>query len=313
MAPKKRDTSETKKKEFGTGLRAQLERRREEPDAAKPADLQPNVELRFELTARPADSEPFTVSSDGATDELRKELAAAQAREAALTAALAEQQEVFEAGMESDQGLARRASTLDERDAKLAEFQAELEERERKVRDQRQTIEAEHARLAELQAELAGEQQLSAESHEQAEKKLRELKGFDRDRSKFASELEKQRKALADREQKLARAEHELQTRERAGIVKLEGRERALAKREAELNRLKAELAHAQRDARFGADLEQRAAQLEERERELATRESALTSQEGLTDSQAKRQERREKRLASMEEAIRDRIRDLDE
>src|SRR6266568_2388394 len=108
MAPDK-DTNETKKKEFGTGLRAQLERRREEPEAAIQPVHQPNVELRFELTARPADAEPFTVTSDGATDELRKELAAAQAREAALTAALAEQQEVFEAGMESDQGLARRA------------------------------------------------------------------------------------------------------------------------------------------------------------------------------------------------------------
>src|SRR2546422_5286767 len=216
MAPNK-DTNEPKKNEFGTGLRAQLERRREEPEAAQPGP-QPNVELRFELTARPADAEPFTVTSDGATDELRKELAAAQAREDALKAALAEQQEVFEAGMESDQGLARRASTLDERDAKLAEFQAEIEARERKVRDQPETIEAEHARLAELQAELAAEQQLSAERHEQAEGKLRELKTFDRDRSKVSHEFEKQRKALADREQKLSRAEQELEARERAGV-----------------------------------------------------------------------------------------------
>ena len=191
MTPKKDETNENKKKEFGTGLRAQLERRRDEPDAPRVAEGHPNVELRFELTARPADSEPFTVSSDGATDELRKELAAARAREDELKAALAEQQEVFEAGIDSEQGLSRRASTLDERDAKLAEFQAELEERERKVRDQRETIEAEHARIAELQAEVAAEQQLSADRHEQAEKKLRELKSFDRDRSKVASEFEK--------------------------------------------------------------------------------------------------------------------------
>src|SRR5207247_696996 len=252
-----------------------------------------------ELTARPAAAEPFTVTSDGATDELRKELAAAQAREDALKAALAEQQEVFEAGMESDQGLARRASTLDERDAKLAEFQAELEERERKVRDQRETIEAEHARLAELQAELAAEQQLSIERQEQAERKLNELKSFERDRSNFSHELEKQRKALADREQKLSRAElllkqerlrGDLESLERdytdkTAVVReaavrsaeLDQREVELSAREAELNRLKAELAHAQRDMSFGADLEQRAKQLEERERELAGRESALT------------------------------------
>src|SRR6266550_8089481 len=235
MTPNKDETNENKKKEFGTGLRAQLERRRDEDEGGpRPAEGHPNVELRFELTARPADSEPITVVSDGATDELRRELAATRAREDELKAALAEQQEVFEAGIDSEQGLSRRASTLDERDAKLAQFQAELEERERKVRDQRETIEAEHARLAELQAELAAEQQLSADRHEQAEKKLHELKSFDRDRSKHASEFEKQRKALADRERKLARAEQELEARERAGIVKLEGRERALAKREDE-------------------------------------------------------------------------------
>src|SRR5256886_16669510 len=135
MAPDK-DTNETKKKEFGTGLRAQLERRREEPEAAIQPVHQPNVELRFELTARPADAEPFTVTSDGATDQLRKELAAAQAREAALTAALAEQQEVFEAGVGADQGLARPAPPPDEPDAKLAGVQAELEGREGKSRDQ---------------------------------------------------------------------------------------------------------------------------------------------------------------------------------
>jgi len=38
-----------------------------------------------------------------------------------------------------------------------------------------------------------------------------------------------------------------------------------------------------------------------------------LTSQEGLTESQANRQERREKRLSGMEEAIHERVRELDE
>src|SRR6266550_2535575 len=191
MAPKKRDTSETKKKEFGTGLRAQLERRREEPDAAKPADFQPNVELRFELTARPADSEPFTVVSDGAAEDLR--------------------------------------------------------------------------------------QQLSAERHEQAEQKLRELKSFDRDRSKFASELEKQRKALADREQKLARAEQELEARERAGIVKLEGRERALAKREDECRARDKEVS--ERERKFSsreADLKKEGARVAAKDEALGEREAEL-------------------------------------
>src|ERR671937_688868 len=190
MAPRKKDTTnETNKKEFGTGLRAQLERRREEPEAPK-IEAQPNVELRFELTARPAsDAEPITVVSDGATEDLRRQLAAAKAREEEL--------------------------------------------------------------------------QLSAERHEQAEAKLRELKAFDRDRSKFGHELEKQRKTLADREKKLSRAEQELETRERAGIVKLEGRERALAKREEECRARDKEVS--ERERKFGAreaDLKKEAARV---------------------------------------------------
>src|SRR3954469_13589844 len=106
MAAKKKDTNDVKKKEFGTGLRAQLEKRREEPEAAPKAEaLQPNVEMRFELTARPADSERTPAPSDGATTDLRKELAAAKAREETLKADLAKQQEVFEAGIESESGL----------------------------------------------------------------------------------------------------------------------------------------------------------------------------------------------------------------
>ena len=63
-------------KGFGTGLRAQLERRRAEdetPEAAGPT----NVELRFELTARPAgDAESLVVGPE--LTELRSELEAAQ-------------------------------------------------------------------------------------------------------------------------------------------------------------------------------------------------------------------------------------------
>src|SRR5436309_9748609 len=106
MAPKKKET-ESKKNEFGTGLRAQLERRREDEATAPMVEAQPNVELRFELTARPADSEPMTVSSDGVAADLRKELAAAQLREEQLQAQLAEQSEVFRAGMDSEQSSAR--------------------------------------------------------------------------------------------------------------------------------------------------------------------------------------------------------------
>ena len=207
---------ETTEKGFGTGLRAQLQRRQTEGDSPTPeAQGQPNVELRFELTARPSgEGEPLAVSAD--VSALKSELDAARRREEALRLRLEKQTEAYSDGMSSEQELAVRASTLDEREARLAEFEVELEERERKVRTERDAIEVEHTRVADLQAELSAEQQLAAERQEQAESRLRELKGADRDRDKAKSELSKQFSALADREKKLERKEKELDTRDRA-------------------------------------------------------------------------------------------------
>ena len=52
-------------KGFGTGLRAQLQRRREGDEGQAEAQGPTNVELRFELTARPAaDGLEAVVGSD---------------------------------------------------------------------------------------------------------------------------------------------------------------------------------------------------------------------------------------------------------
>ena len=62
MAPDK-DTNETKKKEFGTGLRAQLERRREEPEEATQAVHQPNVDDPTR-TSTATSKKPTIISSE---------------------------------------------------------------------------------------------------------------------------------------------------------------------------------------------------------------------------------------------------------
>ena len=223
-------------KGFGTGLRAQLERRREEEVGQPEAPPSTNVELRFELTARPSgDGEPLTVGVGAAElAELRSELEAALRREETLRLRLEKQTEAYDGGIGNEKELARRAATLDERDAKLAEFEFELEERERKTRVEREAIEAEHGRVADLQAELTAEQQLAAEQQEQAEKRIRDLAGADRSRAKAEADLAKQLAAFGDREKKLANKEHELDARERATEVRLQGRERSLEKRENE-------------------------------------------------------------------------------
>ena len=274
-------------KGFGTGLRAQLQRRREGEDGT-PVEAQgsTNVELRFELTARPSNGETLEAVVGPDVQALRAELEAAQAREATLRDQLQERSHTYEQNVGSEKELAHRALTLDEREAKLAEFEVELEERERRVRDQREAIEAEHARVADLQAELAAEQALAAEHQEAAEKRLRELQGADRQREKASTELTKARAALDDREKKLARKESEVATREQAGTARLDGRERALTKRENEWRARDKELS--ERERRLGqreGDLKKEAARIAARDEAIGEREAEiLLKQEKLRD-----------------------------
>src|SRR4249920_1756649 len=134
-------------KGFGTGLRAQLQRRRAD------APETPTPEVEAVAAAGPV--EPGTEN----VDLLKAELEAAHMREASLRGQLEQQAAAHEGEIGSGNELAHRSAALDERESKLAEFEVELEERERRVRDQREVIEAEHARVADLQAELASEDQ----------------------------------------------------------------------------------------------------------------------------------------------------------
>src|SRR2546423_6978029 len=126
MADKKRpekDGTDTEKG-FGTGLRAQLEKRRESTEGQSvKAEVPPNVELRFELTARPREE---AVDENGLA-ELREELAAAEAREAELRATIAQQTETYETAVSSGKNSGRHSSALDDRERKLAEFESQLE------------------------------------------------------------------------------------------------------------------------------------------------------------------------------------------
>src|SRR3954463_11003573 len=170
-------------KGFGTGLRAQLQRRREGEDGTQPEAQGPtNVELRFELTARPAGGGDLIEMGVGGPDvqALKAELEASKAREATLRDQLSENSHAYEQNVGSEKELAHRALPLDEPEAKLAAFEVELGGRARAGRDQREAIEAEHTRVADLQAELAAEQALAAEQQEAAEQRLRDPAGGER-------------------------------------------------------------------------------------------------------------------------------------
>src|SRR6478736_4041457 len=128
MAETPEHKSAETEKGFGTGLRAQLQRRQEETEPAEAAAT-PNVELRFELTARPNEAESVAANAD--LSAMKAELEAAQRREEALRLRLEKQLEAFDDGhsRNAEQELARRAATLDEREAKLSDFATSLEER----------------------------------------------------------------------------------------------------------------------------------------------------------------------------------------
>src|SRR5256714_925550 len=97
-------------KGFGTGLRAQLERRRGE-DGTPEAAGATNVELRFELTARPAgDGETLTVNGGPELSELRSELEAALRREETLRLRLEKQTQAHDGGLRQEKGVGRRGA-----------------------------------------------------------------------------------------------------------------------------------------------------------------------------------------------------------
>jgi hypothetical protein len=131
--PKTKTAAVETEKGFGTGLRAQLKRRRGEPD---------EVQAVAAETVEVEGTEPVEAELDVCDPEhLQAELVASYDREDALRVALADQAEAYE-----------RAVT---------ELTTELEERERRVADQLEWIRAETSRLATVSAELEAENRVA--------------------------------------------------------------------------------------------------------------------------------------------------------
>ena len=166
-------------KGFGTGLRAQLERKR---GPVAPAPVPEPVEM-------------LDPDAEAGIDALRSELEASLAREEDLRSALAEQLEAYERGLDAEQESAVRAADLDHRAEKLARAEAEIEQREQRLAEREAAFGAEENRLERLAVELA-------EQEETTRAKLRELKQGDRDREQAAAELAEQTRAVADREKR---------------------------------------------------------------------------------------------------------------
>jgi DNA repair exonuclease SbcCD ATPase subunit len=139
-------------KGFGTGLRAQLERRR---DALAAVDTDAGVE-QAAAAAQVLAENVNGFSAD--LDSVRSELAASLAREEGLRAALSDQIQTNERGLDIDQELAERAADLDARAGQLAKTKAELEERERRLTDELRKLHGGEKELHETRSRLAADE-----------------------------------------------------------------------------------------------------------------------------------------------------------
>jgi hypothetical protein len=140
---------------FGTGLRAKLGRAEGDAEAqAQPA------------TREEGFAPPLPVANgvpDADVETLRGELAAALARERDLQTAVADLEATARSRTTDFQVDTRgRSAELDERAARLAAAETELEERERRVNEQLTMVRTEKERLSELENRVVAQDTISA-------------------------------------------------------------------------------------------------------------------------------------------------------
>ena len=194
---------------FGTGLRAQLQKRRGGQADEEPApDSQPGEPplVRVDLYT----SAPHQVNGEdvnGELEELRAQLAEAQKRERELRAAFAEQVEAYERKMSEEYEVSREQTKLDERSSKLSATESNLREREQRLTEERNALNAERTRLSSLQDEVAAAQAAATELQEEFRARDAELSEAERVAGRSSSEYAQRTSALAAREEKLTKTE----------------------------------------------------------------------------------------------------------
>src|SRR6185436_2957109 len=179
---------------FGTGLRRQLARRRDEAEAQ--AEQHPDVSKRpveASAPAPPADEPPVVVEAEyvhvpdddlaGELEVLRTDLSTAIAREREARDELADLQARLEEGFADAQSVSMRSEEVDARAAKIAAQQAALEEREQELAQRAEAAAAEQQRLADLKSELLAAEARTTAREQQISTKFRELQNADRDRT----------------------------------------------------------------------------------------------------------------------------------
>jgi len=299
---------------FGTGLRAQLQRKQDEAETTE-APPRSEAEAAAEVEAlapeeqflEPVEEQPFddhvnviVQASVPELAELRSELEAALRREQDLRDALQHQIEVREHDLEASRDLALREAEAEQAATRVAAREGELERREQVLADQLEQIANERREVNLHRTELVAEEARLAELGVQVDSMHADLEFADHDRAQAAAELARQLGMLAERERELKRERTELDQRRADTIAKedaLRTRDEATGARERDLRAAELE------NERVQTRLQERAEAVAERETvtgarlnkleaELADREAALAAWEERVRSQAERAER---------------------
>ena len=179
--PKDAKPADDTEKGFGTGLRAQLQRRRDDAQVELDASKEAFTAAKAVATA------PSSANGNGdghaELETVRAELAASLAREQDLRAFLTDQIEARERELEVDHELSARAADVDAKLSKLDAAELELETREHSVAAQVEALEKERKEVAAAREELDatrarvdGKETLTSDLQEELDQKLRDLK-----------------------------------------------------------------------------------------------------------------------------------------
>ncbi|HKI93384.1 MAG TPA: hypothetical protein VJ986_13870, partial [Gaiellaceae bacterium] len=295
---------------FGSGLRAQLERKQApepapEPDPAELTDSEDALAVVEQLYESVPEEEEGTPE----LRELRTELEAALEREQQLRDALQHQVEAYERELASGRDLALREAEFGQRIGRLEAAQAELEESQVVMRIQVDQVDSERAAVAAMRAELVAEEARLAELANHVDARALELESAHQERAQASAHLAQQLAGIAERERELKRERSALDSRRQEAEARIAAREQNV--RELDAAALRRERTVGERELALqaaAAEQDRERMRLQERAEAVAARDEALekrnTARERMLENGEASLVAREKRVREQGELL---------
>jgi hypothetical protein len=276
---------------FGSGLRAQLERKNgvesaaEAPvDAVAVVESAENVVVPILEAPVPPERDPLQVELEGALD-----------RERQLREALQHQVDAYDRELTAGTDLVLRETEAEQLATRLDAQRTQLEEDELMVRIQRDQLESERSEVAAQRTELAAENARLVELATHVDSRALELESAANERAQAAAHLAQQLAAIAERERELKRERAAIDARRLESETHLSSREEAIRRMDAAA--VRREQAVAERELAIHRSIDAAAREREE----VQQRTDAVAGREATLD---KRNDARERMLSNGETAL---------